>query len=121
MTHYSSNPGLVRVSLFKSSDKWYADGAVDMTQAYAATCIHDGLYRACTHSYEADDGSWPVMSSPYEWLMNGGTIVCLEPYHIYAHPVMLTSGTAGLTQRTHVPEAAPQPEPCDLAGNARIA
>jgi hypothetical protein len=79
--------------LFKESGKWYADGSVDMSPAYNAACLHDGLYVACARSQESGDG-WPLSTTPYAWLMSGGTIVCLDPYHQHAHPVMLTSETA---------------------------
>lgn len=91
MSHYSNNPGRVRVDLFKPGGKWYATGSIDMGAFYGSTLTHEAVYAGCCASPDGREG-WPVVSTPDEWLREDGTIVCLAPYHVHAHPVMLTRG-----------------------------
>ena len=95
MSHYSNNPGLVRVDLFKPSGKWYATGSIDMSEHYNDAGLHEAILVACEQQRvgEGSQEGWPVMVPPREWLSDGGTIVCLQPYHEHSHPIMLTSET----------------------------
>lgn len=73
--HYSNNPGKVRVDYFKPSGKWYETLEVDMTGYYDAWNVREAVRLAVTHQYES--------FSFDDW-----TVVCLEPYHKFSHPVM---------------------------------
>lgn len=74
---YSESDSDVRMSLFKPSGKWSRDAAVNMGGVYHEPLIHDAVAKAWL---AAHDGMPPA---------EGWTIVCLEPYHKHAHPVML--------------------------------
>lgn len=92
---YSSKDSRVRVTLFKESGKWYSDESVDMYDRWSGCAtIHDALMAACADEFEAEEGAWSLSSHPLEWLESGGTIVCLDPYHEHAHPIMLTPAFA---------------------------
>ena len=78
MGHYSDRPGLVRVDFFK---EWYASQAIDMSSGYNRPSIHGALKIALNEQLAMPDGR----------LRYGGmTAVCLEPYHVHEHPIMLT-------------------------------
>ena len=82
--HFSENPGMVRFDRFKESGKWYDTYEVDMFDYWDATIIpHDALNLAITASPRFGEG-WVN-----GWLRQGGFIVCLEPYHKSAYPVVL--------------------------------
>lgn len=72
MGNYSANEGSVRVSLFKPSGKWYTDFAIDMSDYYNEPLIHDAVLKAYGK---------PVSQ--------GWMLICLDPYHIHSHPVMI--------------------------------
>ncbi len=96
MTHYSHNPERVRVSVFKPNGKWYACGSVDMSGTYDSDDLETAVFQACSKSHDMieqhpNPEGWPVATAPRKWLYDGGMIVCLSPYHQYAHPVMLNS------------------------------
>lgn len=102
-----------RVDLFKESGKWYASGYVDMRLFAHHTVINDGVLSACKLAHEQlNDSSWPVVTSPDEWLEHNGSIVCIEPFHINSHPVSLRrhhfvklpKGEAEFTLRVIPPE-----------------
>lgn len=71
---YHVNDSMVRVDRFKERGKWYDSHMVDMNSVYHHNSIHDGL-KECL----ARDGI----------NIEGYIIVCLEPYHKHAHPIML--------------------------------
>ena len=77
MTHYSNNPGMVRVDYFKASGKWYMTEAVDMSNYWDGSLfIHDAVRLALQH-----EGLW----KPHF------TMVILEPYHENAYPIMFVA------------------------------
>lgn len=73
---YNVNDSMVRVDRFKERGKWYDSHAVDMGPHYHNPSIHDAVRLAI------QDASIN---------MDEFIIVCLEPYHVHAHPVMLKS------------------------------
>lgn len=89
MTHYSENPGMVRIDRFKDGGKWYDTYEIDMSAYWSEKIdgkfnfIHDALHKAISSSERFGEG-WIE-----GWLLQGGMIVCLEPYHQQAHPIML--------------------------------
>ena len=81
--NYSENPGMVRFDRFKDTGKWYDTYAVDMTDYWGSLTPVDGLLLALRN--DSRFGAEWVQS----WLQQGGSIVCLEPFHRYAYPVQL--------------------------------
>jgi hypothetical protein len=83
MTHYCENPTMCRVDFFKPSGKWYDSDAICFEGLYDEPLIHDAFRKALANA----------------GLLNrvGFTAVCLEPYHKYAHPIMLR-----ITERTEL-------------------
>ena len=89
---YTTNIGRVRVDFFKPSGKWYGTASVDMSVFYDAGpdgLIHDQFLRACRAEKENPAGEWGHTFTPDSWLAGGGSIVCLKPYHVHKHPIML--------------------------------
>lgn len=76
MTHYTDNPGMVRVDYFKPSGKWYMTEAHDMSDYYNDPDIH----RAIEAMLERDGRN-----------LKHFTRVILEPYHQNACPIMLVA------------------------------
>lgn len=74
---YSDIESMVRVSFFKTSGKWYQDEVIDMNEQYNNPSIHDAVRLSILKSFDG------VIR--YE----GMTAVCLDPYHVHQHPVML--------------------------------
>jgi len=86
MTHYSDNPGHVRVDFFRTGGKWYTTEVIDMTkwwvgsrktaeeQNTSSTSIHDAIKHAIDES-----------GCKYKDMI----AVVLEPYHEHAHPIMI--------------------------------
>lgn len=85
---YTTEEGSVRLDFFKPSGKWYATEAIDMSSGYHKPSMHGALKEAINRDlYMPRSGN----------LRYGGmTVVCLEPYHKHAHPVMLTLPETGL-------------------------
>lgn len=81
MTHYSDNPGMVRVDFFKPSGKWYMTEAHDMSGYYDSPEAHLGIERMLSVSRDG---------RPYWWRQF--TVVVSEPHHKNAHPQMIVSG-----------------------------
>lgn len=79
---FTVNGSMVRVDRFKESGKWYDTLEVDMTSYYNLSFIHD----AVRYSLILMAGNDEFVES---WLNQGGFFVCLEPYHVNAHPVVL--------------------------------
>lgn len=75
---YTTEEGMVRVDFFKPSGKWYMTEAVDMSTWYDVPNIHDAVGRALNASRPVAAGWWTQF-----------TVVVAEPYHVYAHPVMI--------------------------------
>jgi hypothetical protein len=74
MTHYSENPGMVRVDYFKASGKWYMTHSVDMARFWDYGLIpHEAIEAA--------------LEAKGRWLPHF-TMVILNPYHKNGHPVM---------------------------------
>lgn len=71
---YALEDSKVRVDRFKERGKWYDTIVVDMKDDYRSASIHDSLQ---TRLREAG------------YSMDGWIYVCLEPYHMHSHPVML--------------------------------
>lgn len=76
MTHFSDNPGKVRVDYFRPSGKWYMTESHDMSGQYHTTDIRQAVEQ--------------MLRNAGRWLPHF-TIVVLEPYHQYAHPVMIVA------------------------------
>jgi len=90
MTNYDERDSMVRIDRFKESGKWYDTYAVDMNDHYLSRDI-DGNYNlihdALRKSIAQDERFGPDWVKG--WLDQGGFIVCLEPYHDMAHPIVL--------------------------------
>jgi hypothetical protein len=91
MIEIQDTPQLTQIHIFKPSGKWYSSGIVDMSP-FSDELIHVALFKAC----EADagvSGRWPLSTSPRDLLDRsddgGWMIVCIEPNHPHAHPIML--------------------------------
>lgn len=74
--NYSNNPGSVRVDYFKPSGKWYETLEVDMTNFYQEPVFcREAVKQATMKRYP-------------NFRFDSWIVVCLEPYHQYAHPVI---------------------------------
>lgn len=73
---YHVNDSMVRVDRFKERGKWYDSHAVDMGSVYNHPDIHEALKECLLVEGIKIDGF---------------IIVCLEPYHVHSHPIMLKS------------------------------
>lgn len=71
MTNFNINPNMVRVDIFKPSNKWVETIAIEM-KSYNGF-IHDSFEEAL---YEAIEERY-----------KGCLAVCLEPYHEHSHPL----------------------------------
>lgn len=81
---YCIEDSIVRVDLFKPSGKWAYNGAVNMKETWDTSSPDDALEIAMDRGgIEGVTVNWRT------WLAEGGMIVCLNPCHKYAYPVML--------------------------------
>ena len=85
---FTTNDGRVRVDFFKPSGKWYGTASVDMSAHYKGL-IQECFREACVIEAARADGEWGHTFTPQEWVADGGTIVCLEPYHEHPFPQMI--------------------------------
>lgn len=76
MTHYSDNPGSVRVDYFKASGKWYMTESVDMSGHFRDPSVHEAVRLSLQEA-----GRW----------LPHFTIVVLDPHHQNSYPVMFIS------------------------------
>ena len=80
MTHYSSNPGIVRCDVFKADGKWYETIPLDMSEYYSSTLNPiEAAALAIRDFNHYKIGQWSF-SIP-------------EPFHKHAYPVLITSNT----------------------------
>lgn len=79
MTHYSDNPGSVRMDLYKPGGKWYATEELIMGEHYEGS-IFDAVEAALVRTF----GEKIAASYRQAYI-----IVVAEPYHLHAHPVTL--------------------------------
>jgi len=77
MPGYSADDSMVRVDFFKESGKWYMTEAVKFID-YARDDIQ-AAFRDSLREHFKDNPS----------RLKGMTAVCLEPYHKWAHPLMI--------------------------------
>jgi hypothetical protein len=93
MIELTTEARMSTVHIYKPSGKWYSSGVVDMTP-FKDDLIHVALFKACeaAHANPTPEG-WPLSSSPRDVLERPGDpgwmIVCVDPDHPYAHPLML--------------------------------
>ena len=73
--NYSKNPAKVRVDFFRSSGKWVATEELEFRHYDGNMLIHDAFLRS--------------LQSQFNGHYAGLTAVCLDPYHEFAHPIML--------------------------------
>ncbi len=76
---YSENEGMVRVDRFKDSGKWYDTFSIDMNLYYNDDNIYNALEKAIQDRFIKLNLKIP----------DEGYIVCLEPYHKWAFPIMI--------------------------------
>ena len=78
MSHFSNDPGHVRVDFFKQSGKWYTTEQVEMKDWKGKECtIHEALVNALDRLENGD---------PY---CRGMQVICLDPYHEHSHPICI--------------------------------
>lgn len=79
---FSKNDAHVRIDRFKSeSGKWYDTHELDMYEFYNEPLIHDALRKSIEKQFK---------ESIVGFLDNGFFfVVCLEPYHIHSHPIVI--------------------------------
>lgn len=75
--NYSNDPGMCRVDFFKESGKWYETEAVDFSPYYNEMLIHEAFKKALKDHFGQ------------HIRMVGMRAFCIEPYHMYAHPISL--------------------------------
>ena len=72
---YSVHDCMVEVVLFKSSGKWCRSEAINMNTVYYTPSVQDAVLSCWTDQ---------VGNLHSDWML-----VCLEPYHQHAHPVLI--------------------------------
>ncbi len=78
---YSDNEESVRVDFFVHSGKWYCTEAVIWTGRFNAGLIHDEFAQSLRDHFQESPSSRCDMDA-----------ICLEPYHLHAHPIQIKSG-----------------------------
>ena len=96
MTEKTRPTGYVRVDIFKDTGKWYSTGWVDMAPWFNTESVHGAVREACNAEATKANGEWGLVRNADEYFAQGWTIVCTEPHHQFAHPVLL-AGLRGLT------------------------
>lgn len=79
MSHYSVNPGHVRVDFFKPSGKWHMTDAVDMSGVYHVSNPATALGLALEKHFRHSNGIMGLAKL---------TAVCLDPYCTNSFPVL---------------------------------
>lgn len=74
---YIDDDSMVRVDFFRPSGKWYCTEAVKWTGGYHGVPIHIAFQKSLSDHLQGLNR------------LNGMIVVCLEPYHEHAHPLML--------------------------------
>lgn len=83
--NYSEEPNSVRVDIFKPSGKWYTTVALNWDR-YRSGNPQDGA-----DDYESIQNTFRrCMKEQFQDRWSGMTVVCLEPYHENAFPLMIT-------------------------------
>jgi len=80
---YTTDSRHVRVDRFKESGKWYDTLEVVIPDEYYD---HWNIFQALEMSINEQYGENYVVG----WTNQGGSFVCIDPYHEHSHPVMLT-------------------------------
>ena len=75
---YTADDSMVRVDFFKPCGKWYCSEAVKWTGGYNGVLIYTAFKKSLQDHFQNDPNR-----------LNGMVAVCLEPCHVYAHPLML--------------------------------
>ena len=83
MSHYSDDPNMCRVDVWKDSGKWYETIAVrwpdySWEDRSEIPLIHEQFQEALIERLRQQDGTIRLA---------GMRATCLEPYHPYSHPV----------------------------------
>lgn len=78
--NYSDDPRMVRVDFFKPSGKWYTTEAVLWTGRYLGGLIHEQFAKSLNDHFGE------------EQRLREMDAICLEPYHINAHPIQIKNG-----------------------------
>lgn len=71
---FTTDESSVRVDAFKPSGKWVSTFSVQF-KTYDNCCIHDAFKEALRDALGVR--------------LKGMTMVCIEPYHQYSHPISL--------------------------------
>jgi hypothetical protein len=75
MMGYHESDSMCRVDFFTQSGKWKYTEAVDWTGFYDVPLIHNAFQGALDRHLAGR--------------MKGLNAVCIKPYHVHAHPIML--------------------------------
>jgi len=75
---YIEDPSMVRVDFFRGSGKWYTTEAVKWLDWESKNLIYDVFRESLLEHFK---------NSPNR--LKGMWAVCLEPYHINSHPLMM--------------------------------
>lgn len=78
MSNYSPDEDMVRVDFFKPSGKWYCTEAVKWTGGWPKDNLIGEAFRKSLKDHFGGQNR-----------MLGMDVVCLEPYHEMAHPLMI--------------------------------
>ena len=78
---YSEDSSMVRVDFFKPSGKWYTTEAVKWTGQYADGYIFNEFAKSLRDHFKDNPKRLSDMDA-----------ICLHPYHIHAHPIVLKNG-----------------------------
>lgn len=82
MTHYSNDPAMVRVDIFKDTGKWYETLNIRWVD-YNALSIKDAFRISLLKHFETEE---------HPQRFNGMWAICLHPHHRFAHPLMVEIG-----------------------------
>lgn len=89
---FTTEGRMVRVDFFKPSGKWYTTEAVRWTGDYDKGLIHQEFAKSLfdhLKERETQPGLQHESHRVFSLRLMEMTAVCLEPYHQYAHPLML--------------------------------
>jgi hypothetical protein len=82
---YSNKSDHVRVDFFKPSGRWYTTEEVVWTGGYDDCLIQDAFVKSLRNHFAKDV---ITVGGVTHQRLSGMTAVCLEPYHVNAHPIM---------------------------------
>jgi hypothetical protein len=83
---YTIHAGRVRLDLFNHRGKWAYSTSLDMEGGYYDDPSPTEAVLRAARERELEGISVTLDA----WIADGGIVVCLEPYHKYSYPIMIS-------------------------------